>query len=397
VVASLESFSDPGEPEALRLATLALAMAAAPDQKDLDRAIVVALRAAEADAGSANAVSALVAVLSIERAERAPAAALPTGLPRVPSYGIVDRLLAVAANESPERRRELLQRLDVSAADGAASRTLAYLEASSLEEAGSFSEAAAKFAALAAYDPERPEPPLHQARCLCAAGDPAGAERCLREAIERGVRESKDLWDLWLAVNVADLARSPATVLAALPRPGGLPDAKREAASSRSGGYHEDIVWLLERLAAGDSVRINCGGEETREDDGSLWGRDRFACGGEAAPAYPATIARAEPAPVRCTVRSFPEEERRLSAYRVPLPPGKFRVTLRFARVHLPGRGRLLFDVAAEGIELLSNDEPGAGEERIAIAAVHDGVLDIEFRRRVGDPQVSAIAIARVE
>ena len=92
-------------------------------------------------------------------------------------------------------------------------------------------------------------------------------------------------------------------------------------------------------------------------------------------------------------------------AYRVPLPPGRYRVTLHFAEVYGLTRvpGTRVFDVLLEGEAVLENYDMRA-EAGFATADfysfpvdVEDGILEIGFVRRVENPKFSAIEIERVE
>lgn len=124
-----------------------------------------------------------------------------------------------------------------------------------------------------------------------ASGDAASAEKELRAAIESGL-DRRELWEAWAALASRDLGWPPPEALARLP-----------AASS---GYATDLRWLFEKLAAGEAVRLNCGGEEYRSPSGEVWGRDRFYLGGErfkefaqpAILAYGGTIAGTEDDPL---------------------------------------------------------------------------------------------------
>ena len=98
------------------------------------------------------------------------------------------------------------------------------------------------------------------------------------------------------------------------------------------------------------------------------------------------------------TVRSFPLREP--AGYTIPVPPGRYRVTLHFAEVWHRESGRRRFDVRLEGVVGLKDYQPFAAgfataDQRTLEATVTDGFLDIDFIRKVDDPLVSAIEVRR--
>lgn len=95
--------------------------------------------------------------------------------------------------------------------------------------------------------------------------------------------------------------------------------------------------------------------------------------------------------------------------YRVPLPPGTYRVDLHFAEIFwgapggLPGGvGARVFDVYIEGEEVLSDYDIFAAvgaasvDVRSFTTAVPDGALDLRFVASVDRPKLSAFLIRRL-
>ena len=92
----------------------------------------------------------------------------------------------------------------------------------------------------------------------------------------------------------------------------------------------------------------------------------------------------------------IPEGDR--AGYAIPLPRGRYRVTLHFAEIWFAVPGMRRFDVRIEGSEVLREHEPLskgflAADARSFEVEVRDGTLDIEFVRRVEDPAVSGLEI----
>jgi hypothetical protein len=222
-------------------------------------------------------------------------------------------------------------------------------------------------------------------------------------------------------LQLVDLKRSPEEVLGRLPpepaagagdghrdgghgRDGRPSDGHRED-SSRDGGYRSDVAWLLERLSAGEPVRIRCGGGEYREPGGTLWGKDRFARGGRAAMPWGGDVRGTDADPLYQKERYFPlEEAGELSAYAIPLPPGSYRVHLHFSEVYrnIPDVRR--FDVLLGGRKVIEDFDPMEGGfataiEKVFDAEVRHGLLEIRFVHRPprDPPKVSAIEVERVE
>jgi beta-galactosidase len=87
-------------------------------------------------------------------------------------------------------------------------------------------------------------------------------------------------------------------------------------------------------------------------------------------------------------------------SYRVPVPDGKYKITLRFAEPTASAAGERLFDVSINGKRLLKQLDVFAtaggklkGVEKTVQAAARDGVLLIEFAPSKGEAVVSSIAI----
>ncbi len=291
------------------------------------------------------------------------------------------------------RREKLLAGLRAAARGESAPARIAYLEGRILEAAGRHLEALEKLRSAAAAAPQSREPRLRIAERLRAAGEAAAAERELRTALEGGL-DRRELWEAWAALAFRDLGWSPREALARLP-----------AASS---GYAGDLRWLLEKLAAGEAVRLNCGGEDYRSLSGEAWGRDRFYLGGErfkefarpALLAYGCPIAGTEDDPLYQAVRRFGEASAHPAGYRLPLPRGEYEVVLHFAEVYGKKIGRR-FAVRLEGkeaplpIELLEPDHAAA--RKLALRTeVADGLLDLELVAQVADPLISALEIRRL-
>ena len=309
-------------------------------------------------------------------------------------------LIPVLAREVPpeaEKDRKLLEAFR--AAGGG--RLLPYLEGRVLQRAGKPGEAAARFTEALALDEAAHEPALRLAECLRAAGRPGNAEESLRRMLAgpRGARSEP--WDLWLAISFLDLKRSPAEMLARLPG---------------RGGYADDVRWLLETLEARVPVRIDCGAVEDRKGKGSkIWGRDRFFRSGcrfgeemwnlvpaSRLPPYPGEISGTEDDFIHQTERWFPTDENPPAGYEIPIPPGRYAVTLHFAELFYTKRGSRYFDILIEGRKVLGCYEPLAAgyttaDTRSFEVEVNDGALEIEFQAKAQFPKVSAIEIAAKE
>jgi len=88
-------------------------------------------------------------------------------------------------------------------------------------------------------------------------------------------------------------------------------------------------------------------------------------------------------------------------SYRVPLPNGRYKITLRFVEPTAAAAGERMFDVSVNGKRLLKRMDVFAiaggrlkGVEKTVQAAARDGALMIEFEPVRGQAVVSAIAIA---
>jgi hypothetical protein len=286
----------------------------------------------------------------------------------------------------PERRTRILERFRDGMAGENAPARLAYLEGKVLEMAGEHAGALSSFRKAAAVAPGAAEPVLRIAECLRALGDRAGAVETLLKALSAGPGESRAIFEEWVVSSFRDLGKSPREMLQGFP--------------AGSGGA--DLRWLLERLAAGEVIRIDCGSDEDASHDGTPWGKDRFFLGGKASFAVEKVHGvAASPASLHGTQRVFPRDGLHPAAYRVPLPVGSYRVTLHFAETFYRV-ARRKFDVRLEETVAIEGHEPLAkgfavAHQETRTVAVRDGALDIELVSKHKAPAVSAIEIERLE
>lgn len=263
----------------------------------------------------------------------------------------------------------------------------AYLQGEVLELEGNPARAAEMFSQAALLEPDQPEPLLRLAECLRASGDPAAVEKRLRGALETHSRSHRDLWLPWFKILAVDLKMTPEEILRGFPRP--------------SCACGDDLRWALEELTGRAAIRINCAGGEYQSRDGTVWGRDRFFRGGKVSldgARFTMEIHGTEDGAIYQKHRWFGSDETG-SAYRVPVPPGRYRVTLHFAEIGFLRPGARIFEVRVEGGEAWRCEPLRAGfatalKESFTVA-VEDGVLDIEFLPRADNPEICGIEIEK--
>ena len=158
-------------------------------------------------------------------------------------------------------------------------------------------------------------------------------------------------------------------------------------------------------------LRINCGGSDYTDSQGQQWHGDRFfghgtthrVAQGEDSPAIQGT----SDDELYRTQRGFSVRHTKASFYHLPVPNGKYAVTLHFAeadpRFEEPGKRQ--FGVKLEDTSVLEAFDT-AGELGYATAGartfetiVEDGWLDLDFAHVKGKsfPSVSALEIRPVE
>lgn len=239
-------------------------------------------------------------------------------------------------------------------------------------------------------DGSRPEPYLRLADEHIAAGEFGQAEAILRSALKAGLGRREALWARWLDVRLVELGEEPEDVLAAHRILAGEGDP--------SSDHERDVRWLLERLAAREPLRINCGGKDGATL-GASWSRDRFFLGGKTYYLIKIDPDRHGIDPLLDrTERFFPEPTPRIRGYRIPLPRGEYRVRLRFTEGFLESPEERRFDVLVEGEAVLEGFSPrfGVPEEHSRDLAISDGTLDIDFRRATENPKISALEVIRL-
>ena len=283
---------------------------------------------------------------------------------------------------------------------GLAKRLEAYLDARALEIDRDHAGAARRFLAIVEEDPPGFEPRLAAARCLLEGPHDARLAESLRGLLTAGDPRYAQLWNAWLRVSFVDLHRTAGAVLQDLPgasRPGNAPQRVT---------YQEEVRWLLERLDRREPLRIRCGGEHHVDTKGKVWERDRFfKCGGCSGPAtggwLPTEIHGTDDGPLYAGHRFFDRSVAAPTGYRIPVPSGRYRVTLHFAEVWTPRAEVRVFDVHMEGKTVLADYDPvkavgfaHADARRFEVEVV-DGLLDIEFDSKHHNPMISAIEIER--
>jgi beta-galactosidase len=135
--------------------------------------------------------------------------------------------------------------------------------------------------------------------------------------------------------------------------------------------------------------------------DHQRYGSDMYFSGGEGKGVTPPDT----PAEKRINVdasdpRLFDSYRMGQFSYRVPVPNGKYKVTLRFVEPTAAAAGERVFNVSVNGKPLLKQFDVFAaagsklkGVEKTLQATAHDGVLLIEFTPVKGQAVVSSIAI----
>jgi len=329
-------------------------------------------------------------------------------LPELPTYGSVDATVealgAVSGDAGAlERKRAVVDSFRSLVAGGRAGaggeQRLHYLEARLLQRRRRHEDAAGVLEALAAVERSRPEPALRLSESLTALGRFADAEAALRGAISRGapMARHRRLIEGWFETCIA-LGIDPGEIER---RASALLESARLA--EEEVGALPDVAWMLRTLGRQGVLRINCGGGGFEDSQGAAWSRDRCFTSGDGLwnrrfgarsprPALP--IEGTEDDDLYRDGRIFSAGARPPNGYRIPCPPGRYRVTMHFARLLPQPRS---FDVLVEGRRLARGFDPGkagAAAQRLgAEVDVADSFLDVEFVTSRTSAIVSAIEV----
>jgi hypothetical protein len=316
---------------------------------------------------------------------------------------VVGPVLRGAFVQEPPEPEEVRERFDRAGSGESLALRRSYVEGRALQLRGDFGQAAARFEKLVAEDSAAPEPALRLAQCLEALDRSPDAAGVLRGALERTPAAfAKALWDAWLRVSLVNLGRRPGELVEELPstRANG---EEIDGASPAEPSYGGAVAWLLETLAKGEPLRINCGGVEYRSLDGAVWREDCFAAGGRRSGTdsqplfhpFPDIIDETDDDPLYQTGRWFPPF-REKTGYRIPVPPGSYSVTLHFAESVFKTGGLRRFHVLVEGEPFLEDYRPPLrkADRRVIETRVDDGVLEVDFVHGAANhPQISAIEV----
>jgi serine/threonine protein kinase/Flp pilus assembly protein TadD len=314
---------------------------------------------------------------------------------------VLDAALAAGERSPPE---EALRSLEASLAalpDAAAQGQ--FLRGRVAELAGETEKAVDAFALAVARDGADRHARLALARALRASGRPAEAAAQLRSLVGAACPGTREAQALWLEVGLRDQGRPPVDLFQELPCAAARAPNRSLA---RGAGWRQldDTRWLLGELAAARPLRIRCGGEGLIDSKGNTWSADRFHLGGErflrGSGRFGGEIADTDDDPLYQGERYFPVSGRRVAAYAIPLPKGRYRVVLHFAEIYHRESGRRVFDVIIEDRVVLEAFDPGAAGFAVAQTwsgeiEVADGALEIAFLAAKDYPKIAAIEVER--
>jgi hypothetical protein len=293
-----------------------------------------------------------------------------------------------------QKGRELLAGFREAAAGEDAENRVLYMEGRLLLKEGKAAQAAEILSGLAARQPKSPLPHLRLAESLRSSGQFYEAEERLHTVLWK-FPDNAAVWNLWHEIAVCDLKLSPAQLVSRLSA--GTPTET----TAFPEGYGTDVLWLLRRLTSRDAVRINCGGEAFTGAGGEEWRGDQFFRGGrvnrdavEVATATEDTLYR--------TKRLFPDTGGVRQGYRIPVPAGKYQVTLHFAEREFVRPSRRIFKLLLEDKQELTDYSPGeagfAAPRTMSFpSSVEDGFLDLDFTRERGTPLICGLEVRRLE
>ena len=255
---------------------------------------------------------------------------------------------------------------------------------------------------------------MRWATVLERLGDGGAALDVLRGALSGGADVDLAVWEDWIGLALERMP--PGEVLAALPcgEGPGAGDGPEEAVDPLADPplpiACENLRWLLERLAAREPLRINCGGSDFPDPSGARWSHDRFATGGlgfwdpvwlDVVP----YLGELDHGGAAAGSALFRRQRWFLTAagYRIPLPSGTYRVTLHFAELVTSVPARNVFHAVAEGSKVVGAlDVAKEAGYATALARtfdvdVRDGILDLEIVPEKGMGAVAGIEIERIE
>jgi len=224
----------------------------------------------------------------------------------------------------------------------------------------------------------------------------------LRKLVEAALgRKNPDprlLWHVWLTLSLVHRKQDIKELFKDMARVASIADVKRAGGEA----YAEEIRRALERLHSKGNLRINCGGGAYRQADGTVWESDRFFFGGRRDEAgSDDAVAGTNDHILYTTNRKFPFWERSAKAYRIPVLPGNYRVTLHFAESYSSDWEPRIFDIKLEGTKVFEGYDTrslgaATADRRAFVVEDTDAVLEIEFKPRLVGAFVNAIEVERL-
>ena len=160
---------------------------------------------------------------------------------------------------------------------------------------------------------------------------------------------------------------------------------------------------MLGCLQSEGELRIDCGSTEDIEWAGVQWSRDRFfdnAASHRAKREREEAFIDTELSGILTTNRVFSRYF--ASGYIVPLPAGRYGVTLHIGEPWFPHGGYRSFGIETEGVMVSEACDPGTQAPNRALrlsfeACVVDGFLNLTVIPKLSAPVLSAIEIRRTD
>ncbi len=179
---------------------------------------------------------------------------------------------------------------------------------------------------------------------------------------------------------------------------GDLSGSASSTTITMTGDKSVNASFMIAPITGPTSFRVNCGGPAFTAGDGNVFNADGVRNSGGTA------FAPGSPAPISGTTDDVLYQSERYGnsfSYNIPLINGDYQVTLMFAEINFNSAGSRVFNVAIEGVPVISNLDifsrvgKNAAYNEDRIVTVNDGTLNIAFTSVTNNAKISAIKVVR--